>query len=116
MKIWENMMNKMMEKKLSSMSKGEKMKMMETMMPKMMEGMTSEDIMGMMETMMPKMMEYFMGGEDSKEKAENIHEFMPAMMEDCMSEMDEEERKNMLSFCRGMLDKMEKKFSSSASE
>ena len=53
-----------------------------------------------------------MGGEDSKEKAENIHEFMPAMMEDCMSGMDEEERKNMLSFCRGMLDKMEKKFSS----
>jgi len=112
MKIWENMMNKMMERKLSSMSKEEKMRMMESMMPKMMEGMTPDDMMGMMGSMMPKMMEYFMGGEDSKEKAENIHEFMPAMMEDCMSGMDEEERKNMLSFCRGMLDKMEKKFSS----
>ena len=38
MGIWENMMNKMMEKKLSSMSKEEKKKMMEEMMPKMMEG------------------------------------------------------------------------------
>ena len=68
--------------------------------------------MRMMGEMMPKMMEYFMGGEDSKEKAENIHEFMSAMMEDCMSGMDEKERKNMLSFCRGILDKMEQKFSS----
>jgi len=112
MKIWENMMNKMMEKKLSSMSKEEKMKMMETMMPKMMEGMTPDDMMGMMHSMIPKMMEFFLGGENPQEKAEGIHEFMPAMMEDCMSDMADEDRKNLLGFCRGMLDNMEKKFSS----
>jgi hypothetical protein len=45
-------------------------------------------------------------------KAAGIHEFMPARMEDCMSDMGDEDRKNLLGFCRGMLDKMEKKFSS----
>jgi hypothetical protein len=103
------MMNMMMNRKLSSMTREEKKKMMEEMMPKMMEGMTPED---MMQSMMPKMMEYFMGGEDPKEKMEGIHEFMPTMMEDCLSGMNEEDRKSMFTFCRSMLDEMEKKFSS----
>jgi len=77
-----------------------------------MEGMTPEDMMDMMHSMMPKMMEFFLGGEDPKGKMEGIHEFMPTMMEDCLSGMNEEERKNMFNFCRGMLDEMEKKFSS----
>ena len=75
-------MNKKMEKKLLSMNKQEK----------------------------KKLMEFYFGG-DPKEKSEGNHEYMPIMMEDCMSEMSEEERKNVLGFCRGMLDKVEKKFS-----
>lgn len=112
MGIWDNLMNKMMDRKLSSMTMEEKKKMMENMMPKMMEGMAPEELMGMMQGMMPKMMEFFMGGGDSKEKMEGIHEFMPAMMEDCLSRMNEDDRKNMFTFCRGMLDEMEIKFSS----
>lgn len=111
MVIFENIMKKMMNKKLSSMSKEEKMKMMQEMMPKMMEGITPEDMMEMMQFMMPKMMEAFLGGEDSNKKMGRIHEFMPAMMEDCLSGMKEEERKKMFGYCRNMLDEMEKKFS-----
>ena len=65
----------------------------------------------MMEEMMPKMMEFFFGGEDPKVKIDGIHEFMPTMMEDCMSGMNGADRKKLLSFCRGMLDQVENKFS-----
>jgi hypothetical protein len=32
------------------------------------------------------------------------------MIEACMKSMKEDERREMLSFCRGMLDRMEKRF------
>ena len=77
-----NMMGMMM----GNMNQKKKMEMMEEMMPKMMGGMKTEDMMGMM------------------------HKAMPKMMENCMASMSKEERKEMLTLCRGMLDKMEKKF------
>ena len=59
MGIWDNMINMMMDRKLSSMTREEKKKMMEKMMPKRIKGMAPEDMMDMMQqSMMPKMMEY----------------------------------------------------------
>ena len=80
------MMDKMMESMMGRMSKENKENMMEEMMPKMMEGMGSGDMM------------------------ETMHEMMPRMMENCLTPMSEEQRRNMLTFCRKMLGEMEEKF------
>ncbi len=80
------MMDKMMEFMMGRMSKETKENMMEEMMPKMMEGMGSGDMM------------------------ETMHEMMPRMMENCLTPMSEEQRRNMLTFCRKMLGEMEEKF------
>jgi len=80
------MMDKMMEFMMGRMSKEKKENMMEEMMPKMMEGMGSGDMM------------------------ETMHEMMPRMMENCLTPMSEEQRRNMLTFCRKMLGEMEEKF------
>jgi len=80
------MMDKMMEFMMGRMSKEEKDNMMDKMMPKMMEGMGSGDMM------------------------ETMHEMMPRMMENCLTPMSEEQRRNMLTFCRKMLGEMEEKF------
>lgn len=103
MSFMENMMGMMM----GNMSQKKKMKMMEEMMPKMMEGIKPEDMMGMMQKMMPKMMESLGEG---KAMTETMHKMMPNMMNNCFSSMNESERREMLTFCRGMLDKMEKKY------
>ncbi len=79
-------MNRMMEFMMGRMSKEEKDKMMEEMMPKMMESMGSGDML------------------------ETMHEMMPRMMENCLTPMSEEERQNMLTFCRKMLGEMEERF------
>ncbi len=81
-----SMMDKMMEFMMGRMSKEKKENMMEEMMPKMMEGMGSRDMM------------------------ETMHEMMPRMMENCLTPMSEEQRRNMLTFCRKMLGEMEEKF------
>ncbi len=39
-----------------------------------------------------------------------MHEMMPKMMDHCMSSFSDEDRRNMLGFCRGMLDEMEEKY------
>ncbi len=44
-----------------------------------------------------------------EEMMKNMHKMMPEMMDNCMSSFGEEDRKNMLTFCRGMLDDMEEK-------
>ncbi len=75
-----------MEFMMGRMSKEKKENMMEEMMPKMMEGMGSRDMM------------------------ETMHEMMPRMMENCLTPMSEEQRRNMLTFCRKMLGEMEEKF------
>jgi len=80
------MMDKMMEFMMGRMSKEEKDNMMDKMMPKMMEGMGSGDMM------------------------ETMHEMMPRMMENCLTPMSEEQRRNMLTFCRKMLGEMEERF------
>lgn len=82
MLFMENMMGMMM----GNMNQKKKMEMMEEMMPKMMGEMKTEDMMGMM------------------------HKTMPKMMANCFSSMKKSERREMLTFCRGMLDKVEKKF------
>ena len=76
----------MMEFMMGRMSKENKENMMEEMMPKMMEGMGSGDMM------------------------ETMYELMPRMMENCLTPMSEEQRRNMLTFCRKMLGELEGKF------
>jgi hypothetical protein len=99
-------MDNMMEMMMGTKSKEKKMEMMEKMMPKMMEDMEPEDMMAMMQNMMPKMMES-MG--EGKTMMKGMHKMMPKMMNHCFSSMKKTEVKKMLTFCRGMLDKMEKK-------
>lgn len=102
-----SLMENMMETMMGNMSREKKMEMMKKMMPKMMEDMQPEDIMTMMQEMMPKMMES-MG--DGKTMMKTMHKMMPNMMSHCFSSMKKTEAKKMLTFCRGMLDKMEQKF------
>ena len=122
-----------MEMEAGKMSKAERKTMMKEMMPQMLEGMGPEDLMEIMSemmplmmekmtkddptmakqtltTMMPVMMESFSGGAQSKDMMEAMHEVAPKMMETCMESMKNDERREMLSFCRGMLDSLEKRF------
>ncbi len=99
MSFMDNMMGMMM----GNMSKEKRVETMKKMMPKMMEDMNPEDMM----TMMPTMMESMGGG---KTMMRSMHKMMPEMMHHCFSSMKKAEGKEMLTFCRGMLDKMEKKY------
>ena len=104
------MMGKMMEFMMGRMGKEKKENMMEEMMPKMMGmmggGKGKGGMMDMMSQMMPKMME----GMGSGDMMETMHEMMPRMMENSLTPMSEEQRRNMLTFCRKMLGEMEEKF------
>ncbi len=40
-----------------------------------------------------------------------MEDVMPNMMDSCFAQMDPERRKSMLTHCRGMLDRMEEKYS-----
>ncbi len=60
--------------------------------------------------MVPTMMKGFASGAESGEMIDTMHEVVPKMMEACMKSMKEDERREMLSFCRGMLDPMENRF------
>lgn len=80
------MMKKMMGAMTSNMSAEKKMEMMEEMMPKMMAGMKPGDM------------------------ASHMHRMMPKMMEHCLGPMNLEERKDMVSVCRDMVDEMEEKY------
>jgi len=62
--------------------------------------------------MMQSMMEQFFGGMDGKEISSVMKDMMPKMMEFCFSKMDTEQRTEMLSMCRNMVEEMETKHSS----
>lgn len=63
-----------------------------------------------MSQMMHNMMKGCMGFLGSKNMMDTMHDMMPVMMEQCFSQMTDEERKRMFSFCHTMLGEMEKKF------
>ena len=64
----------------------------------------------MMDTM-SRMMDQGFASMSPEEMASTMHEVVPKMMESCFSKMDVEQRKGMLSMCRGILDDMEKRYS-----
>ena len=99
-------MDGMMNRWIKKQNPQQKRDMMVKMMPKMMEGMGAEDMMTMMSQMMPKMMESMGSGD----MMETMYDMMPKMMENCLTPMNEEERRNMLTFCRKMLGEMEERF------
>ena len=137
----EQMMDKMMKEFFADMTAEDKKKMMMEMMPQMMEGINMREMMpqmmmGMMSSgkgeggikdrmgrgknkegmmgMMPQMMHEMMGDMDSEEMMKTMHEMMPRMMENCLTPMSEEHRRNMFKFCRKMLGEMEEQFLPSA--
>jgi hypothetical protein len=92
--------------------KAERKKMMKEMMPLMMKKMTKDDptmAKQTLTTMVPSMMKSFSGGAESNDMMDAMHEVAPKM-ETCMKSMKKDERREMLSFCRGMLDSLEKRF------
>ena len=97
---------------LLNTSEEEEMGMMDKMMELMIEGMSKEKRENLIEEMMPKMMS-MMGSEDMME---TMHQIMPRMMENCLTPMNEEQRRKMLTFCRKMLREMEEKFLSKKGE
>jgi len=88
----------------------EKMEMMSRMMIEMFANTKSQDIMKMISTMMPRMMDYCFTDMSPDEMISTIHEMVPKMMESCFSKMSVEQRKSMLSMCRGILDDIEKRY------
>ena len=85
-----------------------------SMMPEMMGEVA--DILGpdgmqtMMTTMMPEMMDGMFSRMAPEDMGSMMHEVMPQMMDGCFGRMDIDQRKNMLTMCRAMLDGVEQKY------
>ncbi len=62
------------------------------------------------DNMMDKMMGKFFADMTAEDKQKMMEEMMPKMMENCLTPMSEEQRRNMLTFCRKMLGEMEERF------
>lgn len=107
------MMGKMMEfmmGRMNKMSKEKKEDMMKEVMPGMMSMMGGGKGEGGMMEIMAQMMPQLMGGMGSGDMMETMHQMMPMMMENCLTPMSEEQRRDMLTFCRKMIGEMEEKF------
>lgn len=61
---------------------------------------------------MHDMMEKAFAKMSGEEIGSMMHGVMPKMMESCFSKMNDEQREGMLKMCRGVLDDIDKKYSS----